>query len=55
MGNEALILEGAKLFLNAYFNYMRLQGKTDAEIKELFDKEKAKFDKNDPAALEDVE
>lgn len=54
MGSEVLILEAAKLILNSYFTYMNMQGKTEAEAKEFFDKESAKFAKNDPAKLEDV-
>ena len=54
MGAEVLILEGAKLILGAYFDYMRLNGKTEAEIKAVLTAEIAKFDANDPFKLADV-
>ena len=37
MAVEALIIEGLKLSISAYFQYMREQGKNDAEIKAEFD------------------
>lgn len=54
MGSEVIILEGAKLFLSAYFGYMRLQGKTEEEIQAVYDLAKADFDNNDPTKLEDT-
>ena len=54
MSKEALAMEAAKLILNSYFTYMNMKGMTEAEAKEFFDKESAKFAKNDPAKLEDV-
>ncbi len=51
---SALIMEGAKLALNIYFTNAKLAGKTDEEIKAVFDTEKAKFMKNRPEGLPDV-
>ena len=51
---SALILEGAKLALQVYFLNMRLAGKTVEEIRDVFDAEKMKFEKNRPEYLPDV-
>jgi len=49
-----LVLEGAKLIITSYFNYMRLHGKTEEEIKSFLDAAKLEFDQNNPNTLEDV-
>jgi len=51
---SALILEGAKLALQAYMINMKLAGKTPEQMKALFDAEKALFEKNRPESLKDV-
>ena len=48
------VLEIAKMLLGAYFSYARLQGVTDEEISELYQKEKDKFDDNNPSDLPDA-
>jgi hypothetical protein len=50
----ALIVEGVKLAMQICFTGMKLAGKTDAEIDQLFLEEKAKFDANRPEDLPDV-
>jgi hypothetical protein len=49
-----LIIEGGKLILSAYFNFMRQAGKTAEEMEALYASEKELFLKNNPANLEDV-
>lgn len=55
MSNTAIVVvEVAKVLLSGYFSYVKQNGLTDDEIKELYETEKAAFNTNDPAALEDV-
>lgn len=55
MADPALVIvEGGKLILQAYFNYMRQAGKTEEEAEELYQSEKQQFDFNQPSNLEDV-
>jgi hypothetical protein len=54
MDPALVIIEGAKLFLQGYFNYMRMNGKTPEEAEALYKDERAQFDKNEPGNLEDV-
>jgi hypothetical protein len=48
------ILEIAKMLLSAYFSFARLNGASEEELSELYQKEKEKFDINSPDKLEDV-
>ncbi|ACL06217.1 hypothetical protein Dalk_4539 [Desulfatibacillum aliphaticivorans] len=50
----AAIIEGARLALNAYFKYAEINGLTEEQINDLFDEERAKFDKRNPANLPEV-
>jgi glycogen debranching enzyme len=58
MGAEAIIIAGmfelAKLSLAAYFQYMRLAGKTPEEIEVIYTQAKADFEARKPADLPDV-
>jgi len=50
----ASAMELARLGLSAYLNAMKQAGKTEAEIDEMFEKEKAEFLSKDPSKLPDV-
>lgn len=50
----ALLVEGAKVGLQSYFNYMRVAGKSEEEISALYEEEKRNFLENDPDKLPDV-
>lgn len=55
MADSALVvIEGGKIILQAYLNYMRQAGKTEEEAEALYRSEKSKFDFNKPSSLEDV-
>ena len=54
MDSNLLLLEGAKLAIQSYFNYMRLAGKTPEEMEEVFQKERETFLKNNPKDLPEV-
>jgi len=49
------IVEVLKLMIGAYFSLARVSGGTEEEIQAIYDEEKAKFDKNTPDKLEDLE
>ena len=49
----ASLLEIGKLGLQAYLQTMELAGKTEAEIEEVYQREKAKFKENKPELLPD--
>jgi len=51
---SALLVEGVKLAMQICFTSMKLAGKTDTEIDQLFWDEKAKFEANRPEDLPDV-
>ncbi len=51
---EVAILEIAKIGLQLFFTSARLSGKSEEEIKELFNSEKETFDKNVPSYLPDA-
>lgn len=50
----ALLVEGAKFGLQAYFTNMKLAGKSDNEINIVFAEEYAEFLANVPSDLPDV-
>lgn len=50
----ALLIEGAKFGLQAYFTNMKLAGKSDQEINEIFSAEYAEFKQKRPEDLPDV-
>jgi hypothetical protein len=50
----ALLVEGAKFGLQAYFTNMKLAGKTEEEINALFAAEYAEFKQKRPENLPDV-
>ena len=54
MDAALIIIEGAKLMLNAYFAYLKQAGKTLEEIDALYQMERDIFKKNNPDNLEDV-
>ena len=54
MDTGLLILELAKLTIQTYFSYMKIAGKTDEEIEEIYSEEKAKFTANKPEDLPEV-
>jgi len=54
MDASLLLLEGAKLAIQSYFNYMRVAGKTPEEVDAVYQQEKAQFEKNNPDELEDT-
>jgi len=54
MDASLLLLEGAKLAIQSYFNYMRVAGKTPEEVDAVYQQEKAQFEKNSPDELEDT-
>lgn len=49
-----VLIEGSKVLLQAYFNFLRQAGKTPEEIDLLYKQEKAQFEMNNPNDLEDV-
>jgi hypothetical protein len=51
---SALVVEGVKLAMQICFTSMKIAGKTDAEIEQLFWEEKTKFEENRPEDLPDV-
>lgn len=54
MDTELLILEAARLALQSYFMQLRLSGKSDEEIDDIYKLEKEKFQEYDPDKLPDV-
>jgi len=48
------VIELGKLGLQAYFQAMRMAGKSDEEINRLYQEEKAYFDAHPPDTLPDV-
>lgn len=54
MDASLLLLEGAKLAIQSYFNYMSVAGKTSEEVDAVYQQEKAQFEKNNPDTLEDT-
>jgi hypothetical protein len=50
----ALLIEGAKFGLQAYFTNMKLAGKTEEEINQVFAAEYAEFKQKKPEDLPDV-
>jgi hypothetical protein len=50
----SILVEGAKIATQSYFNYMRLAGKTPEEIDAMYEEEKKRFMENDPADLPDI-
>ena len=51
----AILVEGAKVGIQSYFNFMRLAGKSEEEIEEIYKSEREVFLANDPSKLPDVE
>lgn len=49
-----VLVEGAKLALQSYFNYMRLAGASEEEKEALYQSEKATFEANKPSDLPDI-
>lgn len=55
MSNAVIpLLELAKLLLSGYFQAVKLANKTDEEIDQIYQDEKAKFEQNKPSNLPDV-
>lgn len=53
MATEAIpvILEGAKLLIQAYLNYARQAGLTEEQLEELYQSERKSFYQNNPENL----
>lgn len=51
---DPIILELIKLGLTAFFTEMKLQGKSEDEILQIFKQEKARFDARPASDLPDV-
>ena len=54
MNINLILIEMAKIALQSYFNYLRIAGKTEEEIQELYIREKSEFLKNHPNKLPEV-
>lgn len=51
---SAAIVEILKLMLSAYFSLAKVNNATEEELEQIYNDEKAKFNKNTPDKLEDV-
>ena len=52
--SKEILVQAAVLGLQAVFANLRLAGKTDDQISNIYEMEKAKFDQNHPDLLPDV-